>query len=178
MRFLHVLEELKCRTRHGWTHTNRHESVAEHSFRLCCMALLLRDSLPGVDMDKVLRLCVIHDWGEAITGDIPTFEKTGEDENEERRAIKGLCAMLPDKRTELEALFAELDAQQTHEARVCKALDRLEAVIQHNEAPLDTWIELERTLNLTYGTPECEPYPPLKALRDLAAQETLEKLQA
>ena len=74
--FLHILERLKCNTRHSWTSTGRHETVAAHTWRLAVMALLLRDELPGVDMDKVLRMCLIHDFGEAVTGDIPSFEKT------------------------------------------------------------------------------------------------------
>ena len=80
MDFLHVMERLKCNVRHGWTSTGRRESVAEHSYRLCVMAFLLRDEFPGLDMEKVLHMCIIHDWGEAVTGDIPTFLKTEADE--------------------------------------------------------------------------------------------------
>ena len=63
--FLARLEKLKCNTRHSWTSSGRHESVAEHSWRLAMLAMLLRDALPEVDMDKVLRMCLIHDVGEA-----------------------------------------------------------------------------------------------------------------
>ena len=73
--FLGRLEKLKCNTRHSWTSTGRHETVAAHSWRLAVMALLLKNELPGVDMDKVLRMCLLHDIGEAVTGDIPSFEK-------------------------------------------------------------------------------------------------------
>ena len=48
--FLARLEKLKCNTRHSWTSSGRHESVAEHSWRLAMLALLLRDALPEVDM--------------------------------------------------------------------------------------------------------------------------------
>lgn len=61
--FLARLEKLKCNTRHSWTSSGRHESVAEHSWRLAMLAMLLRDALPEVDMDKVLRMCLIHDVG-------------------------------------------------------------------------------------------------------------------
>lgn len=73
--FLARLEKLKCNTRHSWTSSGRHESVAEHSWRLAMLALLLRDALPEVDMDKVLRMCLIHDVGEAVTGDIPSSRR-------------------------------------------------------------------------------------------------------
>ena len=128
--FLARLEKLKCNTRHSWTSSGRHESVAEHSWRLAMLALLLRDALPEVDMDKVLRMCLIHDVGEAVTGDIPSFQKTDANEETERQAIAELLSPLPDGlRGELTALFAEMDALATPEARVYKALDKLEVVV-------------------------------------------------
>lgn len=175
--FLARLEKLKCNTRHFWTSSGRHESVAEHSWRLAMLAMLLRDALPEVDMDKVLRMCLIHDVGEAVTGDIPSFQKTDANEETERQAIAELLSPLPDGlRGELTALFAEMDALATPEARVYKALDKLEVVVQHNEAPLDTWLPLEYELNQTYGIPETAPFPPLAALREQARLDTLAKL--
>ena len=176
MDFLHILERLKCNTRHGWTCTGRRESVAEHSYRLCAMAFLLRNEFPELDMNKVLRMCIVHDWGEAVTGDIPSFLKTEADETVENSAVEGLTALLPEQKEELDSLFAELLALDTPEARLYKALDRIEAVIQHNEAPLDTWIELERTLNLEYGTEDCARFPLLRELREIAAEDTRRKL--
>lgn len=176
MDFLHVMERLKCNVRHGWTSTGRRESVAEHSCRLCVMAFLLRDEFPGLDMEKVLHMCIIHDWGEAVTGDIPTFLKTEADEATETDAVAQLTSMLPDKKAELDALFAEMEALETPEAKLYKAIDRIEAVIQHNEAPLDTWIELERTLNLEYGVKDCANFPFMAELRELAADDTRKKL--
>ena len=176
LNFLSQLEKLKCNTRHSWTSTGRHETVAAHSWRLGMMALLLRDELEDVDMDKVLRMCLIHDFGEAVTGDIPAFSKTQADEDTEVRAVAGMLSPLPDSlRGELSALFAEMDALETREARVYKTLDKLEAVIQHNEAPLDTWTPLEYDLNLTYGVENAAEFPWLKALREMCAQDTLEK---
>lgn len=177
MDFLHILERMKCNTRHCWTSTGRHESVAEHSFRLCCMAFLLRGKYPELDMDKVLRMCLIHDWGEAVTGDIPAFLKTDENEKTEDSAFASLTARLPEQEGELNELFAEMSALETDEAKLYKALDRLEAVIQHNESPLDTWIELEYTLNLTYGVSDCEHFPFLKELRELSNEETRKKIE-
>ena len=99
-----------------------------------------------------------------------------EDEAAETDAVGGLTARLPDKKGKLDALFAELLALETPEAKLYKALDRIEAVIQHNEAPLETWIELERTLNLEYGVEDCAAFPFMSELRELAAQDTREKL--
>lgn len=175
--FLHVLEQLKCNTRHSWTSTGRHETVAAHTWRLAVMALLLREQLPGVDMDKVLRMCLIHDFGEAVTGDIPAFDKTQADEEAEVQAVAGMLEPLPAPlRGELGVLFAEMDALATPEARVYKALDKLEAVIQHNEAPLDTWTPLEYQLNLDYGEENAAEFPWLKELRAEMRLDTEEKI--
>ena len=175
--FLHIAEKLKCNTRHSYTSSWRHESVAEHSWRLALIAFLMKDQIPGVDMDKVLRMCLIHDLGEAITGDIPSFEKSDANERTEAKAIDGLVASLPQPLSgELAALFAEMEARETPEAKVFKALDRMEAVLQHNEAPLETWIPLEYELTRTYGTEDAAPYPFLKALREQMCRDTEEKI--
>lgn len=177
MDFLHKLEKLKCNTRHSWTSTGRHESVAEHSWRLGMMALLLRENFPALDMDKVVEMCLLHDIGEAVTGDIPSFEKTDRDRAVEGSAVDGLLSSLPEpEQGRLKALFAEMEALKTPEARLYKALDRLEAVIQHNEAPLETWLPLERTLNQTYGQEDCARFPATRDLRELAVEETRRKL--
>ena len=175
--FIKEAEGLKSTLRTAWTAEGRQESTAEHSWRLAMLAMLLRDALPEVDMDKVLRMCLIHDVGEAVTGDIPSFQNTDANEETERQAIAELLSPLPDGlRGELTALFAEMDALATPEARVYKALDKLEVVVQHNEAPLDTWLPLEYELNQTYGIPETAPFPPLAALREQARLDTLAKL--
>ena len=75
-----VAEKLKNNTRHSRTSSNRHESVAEHSWRLSLMAYLVKDEFPDADINKVILMSIIHDLGEAITGDIPAFKKTASDE--------------------------------------------------------------------------------------------------
>jgi len=179
LRFLHTAELLKCRTRHSYTSDGRHESVAEHSWRIALMADLLRPEFPGLDMDRVVTMCLWHDMGEAITGDIPTFEKTKQDEDTEEQEIFALLDALPEpERARLEALFREMLALETPEAKLCKALDKLEAVISHNEAPLETWIPLEYALQRTYGWDEAAFAPCLTALRQAVLRETEEKIQA
>ena len=92
--FLCIAEKLKCNTRHSYTSSGRHESVAEHSWRLALMAYLVKDEFPGTDIDKVIRMCLFHDMGEAVTGDIPAFEKTNQDEAVEDRAVSRLLEQL------------------------------------------------------------------------------------
>ena len=174
---LHTAEGLKDVTRHAYTSRRRHESVAEHSWRLCLMAFFLRDEFPEVDMDKVIRMGLVHDLGEIFTGDIPTFLKTAADTEKEDDLLAQWVATLPAPyRTEMAALYDEMNALQTPEAKLYKALDKLEAVIQHNESPLDTWEDNEYSLNLTYATDTVAFSEYLTALRAAIREETEEKI--
>ena len=150
LNILHTAEKLKDTTRHCDTSGGRRESVAEHSWRIALMAFFLRDEFPRLDMDKVLQMCLIHDLGECFTGDIPSFLKTDADTTREDSLLAQWVSSLPAPYcTEMAALYAEMDALETDEARLYKALDKLEAVIQHNEAPISTWLPREYALNLT-----------------------------
>lgn len=149
---LGTAEKLKDNTRHSWTSSDRHESVAEHSWRACVMAYFLKDEFPEADMGRVMLMCLFHDMGEAFTGDIPAFNKTDKDVREESRQIENWLNSLPEPyRGELKGLFDEMNALSTQEARIYKAVDKLEALIQHNEGPLCRWLPNEYELQLTYG---------------------------
>ena len=92
---LHIAERLKDELRHCDTSKGRRESVAEHSWRIALMALFMQDEFPELDMNKVIRMCLIHDLGEAFTGDIPSFLKTAADEDREERLLLRWTAALP-----------------------------------------------------------------------------------
>ena len=174
--FLKVAEKLKCNTRHSYTSSGLHESVAEHSWRLTMMAYFMQDEFPEADIDKVIKMCMFHDMGEAITGDIPAFEKTSADSDHENNVLDELLDTLPEPyRTDLKELFAEMEALETLEAKIYKALDKLEALIQHNEADLSTWIPLEYDLQMTYGTEECSFSEYMKNLRDMVREDSRKK---
>ena len=172
-----LAERLKDTTRHSWTSGGRHESVAEHSWRLALMAFFLRDEFPETDMDKVMRMCLIHDLGEAFTGDIPTFDKTEAHEETEEQLLNSWVHSLPEPyRSEMTALYREMAERKTLEARLYKAIDSLEAVIQHNISDLSTWIPGEYELNKTYGEDKVEFSAYLKTLREEIRWDTLKKI--
>lgn len=174
---LHIAERLKDETRHCYTSGGRHESVAEHSWRITLMAYFLRDEFPEADMDKVIRMCLIHDLGECFTGDIPTFAKTRRDEEKEEGLLLAWVASLPEPyRTEMHALYGEMTALETPEAKIYKALDNLEAVIQHNESDIGTWEDHEYALNLTYGDDKVAFSPYLQSLRKAIREDTEQKI--
>ena len=176
---LHVAEILKDTPRHCTTSKRRTESVAEHSWRIALMAFWLRGEFPEMDVDKVIRMCLIHDLGECFTGDIPTFLKTDRDRDTEDSLLAQWVKTLPaGVSEEMQALYAEMDAQETPEAKLYKALDKLEALIQHNESPLDTWAENEFNLNQTYAFDAVRFSGWLTELREEILADTLEKIAA
>lgn len=175
---LSIAENLKNNTRHSWTSSNRHESVAEHSWRLSLLAYLVKDEFPDADINKVILMCICHDLGEAITGDIPAFNKTESDEVIENREIQRLLEKLPEPyKKELSMLFSEMNEQKTLESKIYKALDKMETLIQHNEADISTWLPLEHELNLIYGEKEVEFSRYMKELKQKINEDTMDKIK-
>lgn len=174
---LHVAERLKDATRHCYTSGGRHESVAEHSWRTALMAYFISDEFPEADMAKVIKMCLIHDLGEAFTGDIPTFLKTDSDEAREEELLFNWTASLSEPfASEMTALYTEMAERKTLEARIYKAMDGFEAVIQHNESDISTWEPNEYELNLTYAFDRVTFSEYLTELRKAIRAETEQKI--
>ena len=174
---LDLAEKLKDTTRHCYSTGGRHESVAEHCWMACLMAFFLRDEFPEADMDKVIRMCLIHDLGEAFTGDIPSFNKSASHEEHEEKMLYDWVATLPAPYAEeMRALYEEMAALETVEAKIYKSIDNLEAVIQHNRSDLSTWLPLEYELNQTYGNDKVAFSKYLVALRQLVREDTIQKI--
>lgn len=173
-----IAERLKDTTRHCYTTKGRHESVAEHCWMATLMAFFLRDEFPEADMDKVIKMIIIHDMGEAFTGDIPTFDKTEVNEKTEEELLYSWVKTLPeDYVAEMMELYEEMAARETLEAKIYKAIDNLEAVIQHNISDISTWIPREYDLNLTYGDDKVAFSSYLKELREEIRKDTIKKIE-
>ena len=174
---------LRTTMRHCWLDEEdgqrRRESVAEHSWRLALMAMLL-DGEPEfgkTDMNKVIRMCLIHDLGESFTGDIPVFLKSEEDAGSEIDIYRKWIRQFPDpQRSEWLELVREMEELKTPEAKTYKALDKLEALIAHNESDLSTWLPLEYELQLTYGQENMKFSPYFSELRKQVDAWTKEKI--
>lgn len=174
---LHVAERLKDTPRHCTTSKGRTESVAEHSWRVSLMAFLLRHEFPELNIDRVIKMCLIHDLGECFTGDIPTFAKTDNDREVEDNLLNNWVKSLPiEVSEEMQGLYKEMDEQKTPESKLYKALDKLEALIQHNESPISTWSENEYELNKSYAFDTVEYSKWLTELREEILKDTLEKI--
>lgn len=175
--FLNKIEKLKSVPRHCVTSDGIPETVAGHSWRTAMLACLIREEFPDTDMDKVICMCLIHDIGEAVTGDIPAFEKKKRDKAVEKQAVNELLRILPDSLyTKFSQMFEEMEALDTREAKIYKALDKLEAVISHNESDISTWLPLEYELQQTYAAENVQGFPLLERLQEACVAETLRKI--
>jgi putative hydrolase of HD superfamily len=179
LEFLRAAERLKSTTRTGYTSTGQEESVAEHTWRLCLMALVLRPAFPDIDFAKLVKICIIHDLGEAVHGDVSAPEQARRaaagalagKAAEERRDLLELLRPLPAAvRNEITALWDEYEAAQSLEAKLAKGLDKLETIMQHNQGlnPAD----FDYRFNLGYGRQHTADIPIIAQLRAILDEET------
>lgn len=176
--FLRAAERLKTVTRSGYTSTGHSESVAEHTWRLSLMALLLAPEFPELDAARLLKICLVHDLGEAIGGDIPAPEQARRaaaggagKAQQERRDLEALLRPLAERqRAEILALWDEYDAARTPEARLAKALDKLETILQHTQG--DNPPGFDYRFNLGYGREHTAHPPLIAAMRAVLDQAT------
>ena len=181
LRILSQAARLKTTMRHCYTAEGRRESVADHSWRIALIAMLMTgiEEYQDFDMDKVIRMCLIHDLGESFTGDIPTFEKDSADKKVEDDLFERWVDAFPEpQRAEWLSLLAEMKALETKEAKLYKALDKIEAIISHNESDISTWLPLEYDLQLTYGKENMRFSKYMMKLRAEVDAWTMEKIEA
>jgi putative hydrolase of HD superfamily len=171
--FLRSAERLKDTLRSSHTSSGRAESVAEHTCRLCLMALLLRREFPEVDFSKLICICIVHDLGEAVTGDIPAIaqDAAAPKAAEERLGLLDILAPLPEVlQPELVALWDEYESAASAEARLAKALDKLETIMQHNQGLNPEAFDYR--FNLGYGQQYTTGHPVIAAFRAALDRET------
>lgn len=173
LEFLRAAEQLKSTLRSSWTSAGEPESVAQHTWRLCLMAMVFAPSYPQVDFARLVKICIVHDLGEAIGGDIPAVQQVpgGGKAEQERRDLLQLLAPLPAPlREEITSLWDEYEAATTPEARLAKALDKLETIMQHNQGrnPAD----FDYRFNLEYGKRYTTGDPLIEAVREMLDRET------
>jgi len=164
--FMDRANRLKDTLRSGRTPEGRQESTAEHSWRLCLLAILLSDELEGVDLLRLIKICIVHDLGEAISGDVPaTRQRAGDDRAaRERNDLVTLCAPLPDDlKAEMIALWDEYAEAETPEAVIAKGLDKIETMLTHSTGSNPD--DFDYGFNLNYGVEATGRHPLLAAIR-------------
>ena len=172
--FLKAAGHLKDTLRSAYTPGGSPESSAEHSWRLVLWLMVFGDQLPDqVDRLKLMKMAVLHDLGEAITGDTPApLQRPDQNKHsEERAAWEQLLAPLPAAmRDEFLALWLEYEAAQSLEAKLVKGFDKLETMVTHNQGanPAD----FDYAWNLGYGVKHTQDGGLLQAIRALVDEET------
>ena len=175
--FLKEAENLKNLIRSSHTSNGRDESTAEHTWRLALLALVFEDELKYLDFSRVLKMCLVHDLGETINGDVPATEKQNNPNKDiqERNDLLLLTRSLDEPlRSSLLGLWEEYEAGQTEEAIAVKALDKLETILQHNQGVNPDDFDYE--FNLTYGEKYTDKHPLFKSIRTILNAETLQKI--
>ncbi|HEY4652475.1 MAG TPA: HD domain-containing protein [Pontibacter sp.] len=178
-----LAERLKSELRHSWLSDGRQESVAEHTWRMALMAVLLEPYLDEeVDTAHLLKMILVHDLVEIEAGDVPAFTLLSEEakvakQQRELKAIENLRAKLGNGIGQhVYELWQEFEARETYEARVAYALDKLEVRLQHNHADISTWLEVEQEnvfkMGEHTGFDSC-----LDALKDLIQDQGTQKME-
>jgi putative hydrolase of HD superfamily len=176
--FLRAAEALKTQTRSGYTSAGRAESVADHTWRLCLMAVVLADQFTGIDFARLIRICIVHDLGEAIGGDVPAVNQSTDapKSDRERADLLTLLAPLPaNLRDDLTGLWDEYEAAATPEAKLAKALDKLETILQHTQGANPPGFDYR--FNLDYGRQYTAAPPLVAEIRAALDRDTLRRAE-
>lgn len=185
LKFLHFANGLKYELRHSWGADGRRESVAEHCWRISLMAMLLAPHLKNeVDLEKTLKMLIVHDIIEAEVGDIPTqnyqYSKaaTKDKSTKEHKAIENVKKILTSKTgDEIYDLWKEFEENETYEARFATAMDKIEVRLQHVEDPIETWSEFEIPRGLFAADRYCKFDDTIKRFNELVKHEAEVKLR-
>jgi putative hydrolases of HD superfamily len=177
--FLRASERLKATHRSAYTSDGKQESVAEHTWRLCLMALVFAPEFPAVDFARLVKICLVHDLGEAVGGDVPAPEQarrkaaglaTGKGDQERRDLLTILEPLPPALKSEIATLWDEYEAATSPEARLAKALDKLETIMQHTQGKNPPAFDYR--FNLEYGRTHTADEPLIAAVRAILDAET------
>ena len=174
--FLRAAEQLKDTTRTSWTSRGTQENVAAHTWRLCLMAMLFAHEFPDIDVAKLLKICIVHDLGEAVSGDISAKLQEGmpPKAEQERADLLLLTAPLPASlRADIVGLWEEYEAATSREAKLAKALDKLETIMQHNQG--ENPADFDYRFNLGYGRQHTVGSALIERVREILDKETEER---
>lgn len=174
--FIEEAERLKSVVRTAWTSNGRRESTAEHSWRLALLAGVMKEYYPELDLSKVIMMSLIHDIGELYEGDISAAlcpDKVDKFDIE-FRAAKSVFGLLPEQvANQMMDLWMEYNSNTTPEAKLVKALDKAETIIQHNQG--DNPEDFNYQFNLGYGLEYFKDNKMLEQLRAVIDEKTRHK---
>lgn len=182
--FFHLCERLKTEKRHSKTSDGENDRVASHSWRMAIILMFLSPFLEKkINLLEAIKMSLIHDLPEVITGDQAYFKHAFDEQAKkekalkEEEAIKEILSKLPLKiKDELSRLWFEYENQNTMEAKIVKAIDKIEAQIQHNEADISVWNEYDLKYYNVFLDKFCSINKNLNTLKNLIQDESEKKL--
>lgn len=178
IRFIKEIENLKSVTRTAWTKTGRRESTAEHSWRLAMLLMVLREDFKDLDIDKAIKMSLVHDLGELYDGDISAKLQNDNDNKSymEEKAMRRMLTILPENLAEnIYDLWKEYNECSTKEAKLVKAMDKLETIVQHNQGNNPEDFDYE--FNLQYGKQYFMDNEILEYMRYIIDEDTKESVK-
>ncbi len=178
IRFIKEIENLKSVTRTAWTKTGRRESTAEHSWRLAMLLMVLREDFKDLDIDKAIKMSLVHDLGELYDGDISAKLQNDNDNKAEmeEKAMRRMLTILPENLAEnIYDLWKEYNECSTKEAKLVKAMDKLETIVQHNQG--DNPEDFDYEFNLQYGKQYFMDNEILEYMRYIIDEDTKESVK-
>ena len=176
--FIKEIENLKSVTRTAWTKTGRRESTAEHSWRLAMLLMVLSDDFKDLDIDKAIKMSLVHDLGELYDGDISAKLQNDNDNKAEmeEKAMRRMLTILPENLAEnIYDLWKEYNECSTKEAKLVKAMDKLETIVQHNQGNNPEDFDYE--FNLQYGKQYFMDNEILEYMRYIIDEDTKESIK-
>ena len=176
--FLKVAEGLKNTLRSSHTSNGREESVAEHTWRLCLLAMMLQKYYPNINYNRLIKILLNHDMGEIINGDIPAIyqDPTVDKSHEERKDfLEVISPLTEEQQNEMLELWDEYNEVSSPEAQLAKALDKIETVLQHLDGKNPDDFDYE--FNLGYGTKYTSLDPVISYLRGYVDDETRKRIK-
>lgn len=135
IKFLEITGILKQTERTGWVEIGVYqpESVADHTFRTTLLCMLYAD-IEALDPTKLMKMALIHDLPESVTGDLTPSQKTPETKEKEEKAISQIFSLLPKKQREnYLAIWREYEEGRTREAKAVQQLEKIEMALQAKE---------------------------------------------
>lgn len=152
--FILTVDKMKSTFRRNVNLDYRPENDAEHSFHIAVMAMALKDYcvFKDVNVDKTVKLCLVHDLIEVYAGDTFCFdaEANKTKAKREKEAADKLFNPLPENiGKEFRSLWEEFDAMETNESKYANALDRLQPFMLNNNTEGYTWRLAHATLSQT-----------------------------
>ena len=172
IKFLEITGMLKRTPRAGWVEVGIYqpESVADHTLRTAILCMLYAD-MEGLNPLKLLRMALIHDLPEAVTGDLTPSKKTAETKEKEDTTINQILNLLPTRQRETYiAVWNEYQEGKTREAQAVRQLEKIEMALQAKEYEKagSASKSLERFIK---SAEEATVWPELKRLLSYVSEE-------